>query len=406
MKKFTLKLILAAALVYGCAEVYRPTVSVKDTAEVTPDIPWEMRGVWLARMNWASTNPPAMRRQIITIMNQAAKANFNAVFFQVRGQAETLYPSPHEPWSKLVGARDPGFDPVQLAVEEAHKHGLAFHAYINFLPMWNEQKPPQPANHLYFRHGPTVTPENSWLLFGPDAKPMKMNEYYYMNPALPQVKAYLKKVIRHFVTAYDVDGIHFDRIRYPGPDYINDPYSLQQYRRANARSPLAKAEWARRTLTDLVEDVVADVRLLKPYLQVSMAAWGMYRTDDLKGYEHYHSGYENYYQDSIDWLDRGIMDFIVPMIYWDIPDPKPNFDDLWLDFKRRTYNYQKIFPGMQVAYGFIENGEITRQVNFVRQNGGRGAVMWSFSALKRGKSLEIIKNAIYPRQAPPPANIR
>ena len=161
-------------------------------------IPNELRGAWVTRFAWADTRPDSMKLKISGIMKQLESANFNAVFFQVRGQCETLYPSPLEPWSKLLDFKGPGFDPVKLAIEEAHKNNLKFYGYINLLPLWNESGPPKDKNHLYFEHGPQVDPQESWVCFGEDGKPMKLKGYYYLNPALPEVKTYLKEVVRHF----------------------------------------------------------------------------------------------------------------------------------------------------------------------------------------------------------------
>jgi hypothetical protein len=235
---------------------------------------------------------------------------------------------------------------------------------------------------------------------------MEAKGYYYLNPALPEVKSYLKKVFRHFVDNYDIDGIHFDRIRYPGSVYTFDPWSIQRFRSDSLRMSISRDEWARRQLTDLVEDVVVEVLLSKPYLVTSAATWGLYKTKDLEGYQHFKSGYAEYFQDAVDWLDKGILDFIVPMIYWDIEDPLPNFNDLWLDFKSRTKNYKYIFPGLRLYDSdWIENGETASQINFVRQNGGLGTVMFSMGPDKNER-YEIIQNILYPSKVELPDNLK
>ena len=406
MKKYVLLFALFLILTSGCGVIRKARVTKEISIKAVPEISRELRGVWVTRFNWTHEDPEVMKTRIVNIMEQAAGANFNAVFFQVRGQAETLYPSPIETWSKLVGEKDPGFDPVAMAVKEAHRHGLNFHAYINLLTLWNEETPPGDPNHLYYKHGPKVAPDSSWVCFEQNGEPMSLNEYYYLNPALPDVKSYLKSVIRHFVETYDIEGLHFDRIRYPGANYLWDPYSIEQFRADSLMSPISRGEWARRKLTDLVEDVVVEALLIKPYLHISAATWGLYRTDDLKGYEDFNSGYHHYYQDAINWLDRGIMDFIVPMIYWDIDDPKPNFNELWADFKTRTPNFQHIFPGMRVRANWIYNGEIARQVNSVRRNSGMGHVMFSLSSMQRSNELDMIKNFIYPHKVELPKNLK
>ncbi len=347
----------------------------------------ELRGVWVTRFDWVRPSPAEMENRITAIIDQARQTGINALFFQVRGQAETLYPSPLEPWAEMLPSADPGFDPLQLAIEKAHSAGLQFHAYVNLLPLWNRAEPPKNPHHLFYRHGPLVGIDSSWVCFGPDQKPMALEEYYYLNPALPQVKEYLKKVISHLTGGYDIDGLHFDRIRYPAADKLYDPYSVARFLSDSLQRPVNRPDWARSQLTSLVETVVTEALLIKPFLQISCAAWGMYKTRDFPGYESFAGGYDAYYQDSVHWLERGIMDFIVPMIYWDMSEPKPNLHEVWLDFKRRTPLYRNIIPGLNTRKEWFTRGEVTKQINFLRNNDATGHVLFSWSGLERGTDL-------------------
>ena len=38
---------------------------------------------------------------------------------------------------------------------------------------------------------------------------------YFLNPGHPATKEYLMKLVREVVSGYDVDGVHFDYLRYP-----------------------------------------------------------------------------------------------------------------------------------------------------------------------------------------------
>ncbi|UCF65597.1 MAG: family 10 glycosylhydrolase, partial [bacterium] len=253
MKKIFISGLIIFTLSTFCAKKTFVVYQKMPTSPIS-ELPNELRGLWITRFDWSHPNPDSMRARIIAIMKNTADLNYNTIFFQVRGQAETLYPSPLESWSKLLNYTDPGFDPVQFAIEQARNNNLVFYAYINLLPLWNEETPPDHQNHLYHQHGPKVHPDSSWVCFEPGGIPMNLNEYYYLNPALPQVKNYLKHVIRHFVENYDVDGIHFDRIRYPGQNYVSDPYSLQKFRTDSLENRVTRSEWARQQLTDLVEN--------------------------------------------------------------------------------------------------------------------------------------------------------
>ena len=63
----------------------------------------------------------------------------NAVIVQVAPAADAFYPSLYEPWSQwLTGiqgrAPSPYYDPLQFMIEEAHKRGMEFHAWLQSLP--------------------------------------------------------------------------------------------------------------------------------------------------------------------------------------------------------------------------------------------------------------------------------
>lgn len=89
----------------------------------------EMRGVWIASVanrDWPSKSgltASQQRAELLTHLDTAADNRLNTVFFQVRPTADAMWPSPYEPWSQyLTGTqgKDPGWDPLGTAVEEAH----------------------------------------------------------------------------------------------------------------------------------------------------------------------------------------------------------------------------------------------------------------------------------------------
>ncbi len=359
----------------------------------------ELRGVWITRFDWAPRPGETIQEKLQSLFKKLAEANFNTVFFQVRAQADVLYPSPYEPWSPLVQEKNPGCDPLLIAIEEAHRQGLQFHAYVNLLPLWGEANPPHDTTHLFYHHGPQVEPGQSWVCFTDSITPMKINEYYYLNPAIPQVKSYLKKIMRHLTMNYDMDGIHFDRVRYPGSNYLNDPYSKKQYQHDSLETGISREDWARNQLTSLVEQTVAEILTIKPYLAISCASWGLYRTQHLNGYEQFRSGYDTYYQDAILWLERGIMDFIVPMTYWDMSDPKPNFGELWDEFQNQSSHFPAIHQGISAKKEWFDKGEIHHQIEYLRKNRSQGHVFFSYRGIAR--HLDQIKNELYTQAVSP-----
>jgi len=190
----------------------------------------ELRACWISRFEWPSTNEATCKARISNMMQTLKANNFNAVLFQIRGDCSTLYPSPYEPWASQFGWSDPGWDPAAYAIEQAHANGLEFHAYINTHAI-SSTVPPNPTvpQHVYHLHGAAGTTPN-WQIHNSSGQPAGLTDsYYWLAPGVPEAEAWTRRAIVHVVQTYDVDGVHFDRIRCPGPDYSYDPISLARF---------------------------------------------------------------------------------------------------------------------------------------------------------------------------------
>ena len=115
----------------------QPTPTLSATA--APAVQREFRAVWVAsvrNIDWPSKPGLSTKEQkdeLIEILDRSAALRLNAVILQVRPAADALYASTLEPWSEyLTGqmgkAPDPYYDPLEFAVNEAHRRGLELHA--------------------------------------------------------------------------------------------------------------------------------------------------------------------------------------------------------------------------------------------------------------------------------------
>lgn len=216
--RFLYSLLFPAIVLSGCktiqiAETAPPVQQVKEPG-ITPS--GELRGYAVYPESWVNEDADVMHNNISTLMGKVADANYNAVFLFLDKPAELLIPSPVEPGSGKLGHTIHGFDPLRIAIEEAHLQRLKIYAGID-LP------------------GPL-----EW-----DPLP------------LPQVKTRLKKNIRYLIEKYDLDGLSFDLTGQPKADItLNDSLSL--VKRDNQK------------MTDLIEDVAVEAMLVKPYLVFSL----------------------------------------------------------------------------------------------------------------------------------------
>ncbi len=99
----------------------------------------EMRAAWVAtvyRIDWPTSvnKAAAQKNELDAYLNRFQTQNINTIFLQVRTMCDAFYQSSYEPWSSyLTGTRgkDPGYDPLQYAVEQCHARGIQCHAWIN-----------------------------------------------------------------------------------------------------------------------------------------------------------------------------------------------------------------------------------------------------------------------------------
>lgn len=269
----------------------------------------ELRGVWITRFAYAT------QADLEGIIDRAAAANFNAVFVQIRAEGDAYYNSAYEPWSRrLTGVlgRAPSWDPLRVAVDRAHSHGMELHAYFNVFSAYTASQP-VPMAEGPVQHPLVAHPD--WLAV--DSSGMNRDtEYRWFAPGNPEVRAHIAAVARDLLSKYDVDGLHLDRIRTPGPDYSRDAASLAAFDAAKATNrALTWQDFMRSQVNAMVAELYAAVLDTRPTAKLSASVWGIYKP--LSGCST-SQGYGNYYQDSLAWLDAGTIDAIVPMMYWSI----------------------------------------------------------------------------------------
>ncbi len=346
----------------------------------------EARALWVTRWDYDTIS------DVQALMESAAGAGFNVVLFQVRGTADAFYTPGLEPWAaRLSGGtlgEDPGWDPLQTAIEAAHARGLELHAYLNVYPVWSgDAAPPTDTDpeHLFWTLSYSYT-WNGWRSTNISGTPMLLDGsgYVWATPALTDVVDRVVSVSEDVVTRYDVDGIHLDLVRYVRPDHSYDPFSNAGYEAARARDEdLTRAEWQRGQVTGLVERVYAEAILPHADLQLSAAVWPIYQ--DLWEWD-YPAGHNDYYQDSQGWMESGIVDAIMPMLYTGMFSSDPEaltptqFSLVASDFLTHDGG-RHVFPGISAEH--LDFNEVIERIVIARGLGTPGHAIFSAGVLER-----------------------
>lgn len=298
----------------------------------TPSASGEMRGVWVSSVynldypSSPTTDSDKLKAEADEILDNCVKWGLNAVFLQVRPSGDALYKSDLFPWSKyLTGsvgtAPQNGFDPLEYWVEAAHKRGLELHAWIN--PYRITRSKDTEWNSLPSTHPAKMNPD--WVVKYSDGN-------YYFNPGIPEVRDLVTRGAVEIVQNYDVDGLHMDDYFYPGTDF-NDAATYQKY--GSSFSNIA--DFRRDSVNQLVAQLDTAVHNIDPDIQFGISPSGIWankstdpRGSNTNGSEHYVSSYA----DSLYWIENGLVDYIIPQIYWEIGHKLADFAtlaDWWND---------------------------------------------------------------------------
>lgn len=332
---------------------------------------YEVRAAWLTTvggLDWPkTTNIEEQKRTLLEILNDLKDKNFNTIFFQVRSRGDAMYNSSYEPWSEtLTGilGKDPGWDPLQFVLNYAHSYGLEVHAWFNTFRIRKNQY----LSVGERKHISEIYPE--WV------------KYYeneaWLDPGIPEVRNYTLKVALDLVRNYDIDGIHFDFIRYPGSNF---PDELTYSRYGKGES---KDDWRRENINKFVRAFYDSAMAIKPMLKVGSAPIGVYKNlPNAIGWQ----SYSAIYQDSRRWLKEEKHDYLAPQLYWSLgTEPgDPDFATLakdWCENKSGRHIYLGIG-----AYKKKVSEQLPLLIDVTRLYGAEGNSIFRYEFLNGQNSL-------------------
>ena len=258
----------------------------------------EFRGAWLATvagLDWPDVNDHAIIQQIRLIeqIKGLREIGCTTLIFQVVSNMDALYPSKLLPWSAVLTGtegRNPGFDPLALAVRTAHDCGMQIHAWINPLRVCRDDITPHDSLHVSISH-PT------WV--------QNYRHKLYLDPGNPEVVSFLEQIAREIVGCYDVDGLHIDDYFYPdGLQKDDSGWRNDMYEQYGSGKPVD--EWRFGTINNVVRALYHATHETRPDVVFGVSPSGrLVNTCHL-------------YADPRLWVNEGSVDYLAPQIYWAI----------------------------------------------------------------------------------------
>jgi len=376
----------------------------------------EVRATWLStvwRLDWPSTTVPegtganeasreaarnVQKSGLISVLEKLQAANFNTVFFQIRGMSDAFYNSKYEPWSQYLSSvrgADPGWDPLAFIIEEGHARGIEVHAWLN----------PYRYSTSSESHGnlpndyATIHPD--WLMdYGGSTK--------ILNPGMPEVRQRISDVVADIITNYDVDGIVFDDYFYVSG--TTDAMDQQQYDQYNPKS-LSRGDWRRENVNQMIKVVQTRINSIKPYITFGISPAGVVASSPAVaakyGVDPSPVGsdwqYNSIYSDPLAWLNEGSIDYISPQLYWTIGSTS-DYSKLSPWWSKIANHFGRHFYSSNTSS--FSSTELINQININRDadlNGTSGGVFFrtnnipqaTFTALKASPTISPALRAAY-----------
>ncbi len=372
---------------------------------------YEFRGVWIAsvaNIDWPKggmTDPAAQRADFIRILDQHQRNGMNAMIVQIRPAADAFYPSPYEPWSEwLTGEQGkapvPYWDPLAFMIEETHKRGMEFHAWLNpYRAVQTIGKSSIAADHITKRK-----PE--WFLVYGDKK--------YFDPGNKDAQQFVVKVVRDIVKRYPIDAIHMDDYFYPYRIAGKEFPDAASYARSGSR--LNKEDWRRSNVDSIILAISKAIKEEKKQVRFGISPFSVWRNQDKdpRGSDSRagQTNYDDLYADILLWLEKGWIDYVTPQLYLEIGHDKIAFEKLleWWSknaFGKHIYIGHGIYRvDEKTSVKWKNPTELPNQLKLLRQNPNvQGSIYFSSKSFDKNPNgwNDSLQNNYYkyPALVPP-----
>lgn len=275
----------------------------------------EIRAVWLDRGSIVKARNEA---GLARVFDRLAAAGINTVYFETINAGYPIYPS------RVAPAQNPltqGWNPLEAAVKLAHQRGMELHAWIWVFAVGNDrhnQLLGQPSSFL----SPVIQAHPDWININNYGELRNTRDRkVYLDPANREARAYLMRLINE-ITAYNVDGLQLDYIRYPFQDpsgsytYGYGKAGREQFQQLTGVDPVNITPknnelWNRwlqfktEQVTSFVAEVSQFLKQQKPNVILSVAVFSNPEQERVMKIQ----------QQWEVWAKKGYVDLIVPMTY-------------------------------------------------------------------------------------------
>lgn len=306
-------------------------------------------------------------------IHRLAENGFTAIFPNMVSGGVAFYPSKVLP---VAGAVSKKGDQLTECIAACRKYGIQIHVWkLN----WNL------GGFVPKEFVDRMRSENRLQ------KSSEGAEELWLCPSHPENQKLEIAAMVELARDYDVDGIHFDYIRYPGPDYCFCDGCRERFEKTCAK-PLQNwpaevlpkgpfhqqwLDWRRSNINTVVKAVSEQARAIKPKIKISAAVFRYWNVDR-----------DGVGQDWKMWCEKGYLDFICPMDYTPI---KARFEDM-VSQQVKWAGKTPCYPGLGASASTSKFGvdRAIEEINITRQYKTGGFIIFNYGASESSGLLPML----------------
>ena len=333
-------------------------------------LPGEFRAFWchsafgVAGMSWDEA------------IHRLADNGFTAIIPNMLSAGVAYYPSKVLPVAKTVAERG---DQISQCLAACRKYGIAIHVWkLN----WNLNGAPKEfIDQMRAEHRLQISDQGK--------------EQLWLCPSRPENQKLEIDAMLELVRNYELDGIHFDYIRYPDGDYCFCDGCKERFQHAIGISPHAWPkdvltggplnqqwlDWRRSNITTVVKAVSEQARIIKPKIKISAAVFRYWNVDR-----------DGVGQDWKLWCDKGWLDFVCPMDY---TPSKARFENM-VSQQVKWAGKVPCYPGLGVSASSSRFGadRAIEEIHITRQYQTGGFVIFNYGPNEANELLPQLGSGI------------
>ncbi len=341
----------------------------------------EIRAIWISiydMSQFKGIGEGGFTAKAENMFTDIRKRGFNHVFIQLRPCSDALYKSEIFPWSKYISGeqgKSPGYDPLEILINIAHKNGLKIHAWINPYRISGTSSDMEnlsqdnPAKKMYEEN-----PSDIYF----------STQGIYYNPASVRVQKLILDGVREIIENYDVDGIHIDDFFYPTTDEEIDKNEFTKYKNNSGKKTLE--EWRREQVNAFVTGMYSAAKSKSEKVVVSISP-----TADID------ADMNTHFADVELWgREDGYCDWIIPQVYYGFENEAMPYKKVVSRWRKTVTNKnvklviglasykcgeEDLYAGTGKKEWQENDNVLSRQLKFLRKKECDGFSLFSYNSL-------------------------